>query len=1017
MGDVALAIPMLSPLLLLACTGYGAPDSVLLDTPATESWVVEGLRCPAHVVRTEAGVPHIYAWDRADSARVQGFVVARDRYFMIEVARRLGLGTVSALLGQDALETDMESRGTGMTWVADALSSRLTDTEAELFDAFAAGVSDYVEAVRVGELPVPSELEVFGPVLGFEDPSELLEPWERRDVAGMAAVIVYELGYETGDVKRQETADRLVDFYAGAALEDLREAGLQVDIAARVDPVHPLSSAPGWGLNGSGATGSRSGRSRASDREVDLPLALLERATSRLSRIEHRLGHDHENGWGSNAWAVTADAADGGSLLAGGGHLPLSVPSLFYQMGLDTALLGGGDLTQLGLFIPGLPVMAVGTNGHVAWSQTQIMGDITDWYAEELQLDDSGIPVRSLFQGEWRDLVAHSETYEIAAVPLLDSVGRSETWTRWTTFDGRWITSIEGRDASPDDVLAEGETLVALLGDHVVPEDLDGDGVISAISFDYTGTDAANLLGPVDAFGHARSVEELRQATRDLVAYSQNIIASDADGSVLYTGFQAVPCRLDLAREPDGTWAEGANPARLLDGTTYGAFEVRLEDGALVEDASDAAGCVVPFDDYPQSIDPDEGFVITANHDIGGLTLDNDLLDEPWWIGGPWVAGFRANSIHQGLTELVSSGTADVEAMQALQGDHHSALGEVLLSTLLDAISAARQASDDGLAGEDSRSGRLAELYESDAAALDEVADRLADWRASGVETFYDAPTDQDVTDAAATMIFNAWSTRFVRQVLDDEGLPSVWQPTGRAGRERTLLLMLEGRGPDNSTGLASWNPETEESAYFDVLGTEGIETSEEVALTATLDALTFLRSSPSDDGEGGFGSEDMGSWLWGYRHWVHFDSVLEELLGGDEYSGLISQFSITPRQLPLMPGVPPTDPRDDMPGFPRPGDSHAVDAANFSGSGSSFDYGSGPVFRMVIRLGPDGVTGENILPGGQSGLTDSEHFSDQAELWLANQTLPMWFEVEDVVANATGREVYAPPTYSAECH
>jgi penicillin G amidase len=1009
------------PLLFLLSCGGDTPTSLLDDVAATESWSINGLTCPVHVVRTELGVPHVYAANRADLARVQGFVVARDRYFFMEIARRLGLGTVSALLGDGALETDMESRGTGMTHVADHLLDGLDEDQLAWFDAFAAGVNDYVIAAQAETLPVPTEFEIFAPILGLPNPADLLELWDRRDIAGMAAVIVYNLGYETTDVGNQDDQDRLVGQYDGVALEDLRKAGLYADIVDRVDPVYPLSSTLGWGLNGAGAVGPSAAKAHIPGKRVALPQELLTRARTRLEKIDARLGHDHEAGWGSNAWAVTADAADGGSLLAGDGHLPLTVPNFFFQMGLDTALLGGGDTHQLGLFIPGLPVMAVGTNGDVAWSQTQIMGDITDWYAEELTLDADGVPITSLFQGEQRDLVAFEETYEVADVPLLNSIGRTETWTRWATFDGRWITQIEGRAASQDEALADGEILVNLLGDFMVPGDTDGDGVVSAISFDYAGLDA-NMITAVDGFGHAADVAEFRDSSRDLVAFSQNLVVSDAAGSVLYAPFQAIPCRGQLPRGAGGRWADGADPALLLDGTTYGAFEIPVEDGRVVFDSTDPDKCVVPFEDYPAALDPDAGYLLTANHDVAGLTLDNDLLDEPWWIGGPWVSGVRAHTIDQALTAHVAAGTATVETMQDLQADQHSAVGVRVLPSLLDAISLARAYHQEGELDLDQPAGRLAALYGSDPAGMDEAESRLSAWfdrglhAASGVETFYSTPAGDDLDDAVATSIHAAWSARFFSAVFDDEALPGVWNPTGRTGRERTLLLMLDGRGPDNSTGLASWNPDTEESVYFDVLGTDDVETSDEVALVALLDALDFLRSADDGDGKGGFNTDDMAGWLWGLRHWVHFDSVLEELLGGDEYAGLIEQFSITTRVLPLATGLEVGDPRRDLPGFPRPGDIKALDAANFSGSGTDFTYASGPVFRMVIRLSPDGVSGVNVLPGGQSGITSSDNFSDQAELWLGNEAMPLWFSPEDVVAHGVSREIYVPAVSTTAC-
>jgi acyl-homoserine lactone acylase PvdQ len=107
--------------------------------------------------------------------------------------------------------------------------------------------------------------------------------------------------------------------------------------------------------------------------------------------------------FGSNSWAgAGAKTPDGATLLAGDGHLQIDIPSIFYQIGLDTSVLGGGDIHQVGLTIPGFPVLAVGTNGNVAWCQTQLSADVTDWYREEIRLDPNGLPLESMFQGEWR---------------------------------------------------------------------------------------------------------------------------------------------------------------------------------------------------------------------------------------------------------------------------------------------------------------------------------------------------------------------------------------------------------------------------------------------------------------------------------------------------------------------------------------------------------------------------------------------------------------------------------------
>ncbi len=998
------------PGVLTSCTPDEKPPadetpSPLAAVDETERWEVPGLACDAQVVRTAGNVPHVYAHDRVDLARAYAFTQARDRYFEMELARRLGRGRLSEILGDAALETDMESRATGMTWVSDNILANLSEEHAAIFDGFAEGVNAYIALVRAGELPLPSEIEIAGPFLGVTDPVDLMVDWERADVAGVAAVLVYELGYETDDVGRANTK-ALVEaglFDTEDPLGALRQAGVEQDIWGQLAPVWSYGSAPGWGLNGAGATGSSSEAAASAGRSVDP--ALLGRLAERLARFEDKLGRgDLDAGWGSNVWAVGAGAsADGTAMVAGDGHLPLSVPSLFWQVGLDTSVLGGGDTHQVGLGIPGLPILAVGTNGSVAWSQTQLMGDITDWYAEELQVDAEGLPAATYFQGEWQPVVAVTEDHTIADVPVLGSEGGTFSWTRYTTFDGRWIADIEGTAAEIGTAGA-----VTFPGGAIVPGDVDGDGAITAISFDYTAFSDGNLLNAVDRFGHSANVEEFRDATRYLVAYSQNMGVADSSGSVLYTGYQAVPCRGYLPRGADGRWEDGADPMFLIDGTTYGGFTIPVAaDGQVDETGADPYSCVVPWADYPTALDPAEGFVVNGNNDPGSITLDNDLWDEPWYIGGPWVEGWRAFRIAERIEEQVAAGTADVEGMAAIQADRKSALGTQFGGHLVEALAAAKAASEAGAT--EGAEGRMAAAYAADAAAFDEVASRVQTWldrgaeAESGVQTFYHSPTSEQIDDSVATMLFNAWLGYWDDRVFADEALPGVWHGGSTAGRVRALTMFLDGRGAGNPGGLASWNPDTEESVFFDDASTEQVETSQEVALLAMADALAFLRSAPDDDLRGsGFGTDDIAQYKWGLRHWTRFESVLADFVDAEEFSFLTDQFSIDTDVLPLA-GEAGTE---DIQWFPRPGDNLAVDAAN-SGWGTDFTHGSGPVFRMVIALGPDGrVTGQNVIPGGQSSLIDSPYFADQTALWLANDTVPMLFHVEEVVAGATGREV-----------
>jgi penicillin amidase len=829
---------------------------------------------------------------------------------------------------------------------------------------------------------------------------------------------MYQTTFESGDVGRTNRTIALETLFTNGEFEaELRREGFLEDLWENVTPHLSSPSAAGLGLETAEGLqpgpvpGERGLGLRPQSRAV--PADLLTRLTDRLSAQQLRLGRDKVKGFGSNAWAVAGGSStDGSALVAGDGHLQLSVPALMYQIGLDTQVYGDGNVHQAGLLLTGLPVMAVGTNGRVAYSQVNPVFDITDWYREEIQLDDNGAPQASQFKGEWQPLVAVNEEYVIANVPALQSEGRTETWTRWTTFDGRWIVGIEGRPAMGE--AGEGETIVNMQGQLIIPADMDDDGVITAISFDYAAFDSTNYVETLDNLTFADNVEEYREATRGLVGSALFSAVGDHKGDVLFSSYQAVPCRGYLDRDENGHWLPGANPTELLDGTQYGGFTLPMKDGRIDPEPGqdDPYQCAVPFDSVPQALSPARGYVHTANNDPGGLTLDGSLSDDDWYIGGPW-APTRAHTIARDLERYIDAGTADVAAMSEAQANVESRMGELFVPFLLQAIENGRAALDAD--APEPHVERLAALYAANDVAFAEVADRLKAWMdagldaESGVETVYHQPTAEQRESAIATMIFNAWLGRFMRGVYADEGLP--WRYSGSRMQVRSLVDYLSNRGAENALNHRAHNPATGEAIYFDRLGTEEVERADEIMLQTLADALAFLRSDPEGAGVGGFGTDDMTGWLWGLRHQVRFESLLAGFLGEDSgFSAILNMFAITTRRIPLTEErLQPGDPRRGLQWFPRPGDQWAVDAANPGFSATRFTHGNGPVMRMVIALKDGEVNGVNIVPGGQSGLTDSPHFLDQARLWLANDPVPMRFTPAQVAEGATGREGYTP--------
>ena len=973
---------------------------------ADQSFSVAALQKTAHLVRTEDGVPHIFAATQHDAAYVLGFVTASDRYLQLDLARRLGEGRLAEELGEAGLAWDTSARITGIAYLADQVDAQLNAGLTVRLEAYRDGINDYVSRVLSGSLPVPTDLRFLAELLGVP-PATLVTTFERRDLSAIEALGVYRASFSDDDVRRSAAAITMVGAFAGAPDSDLRQAGLAKDIWSPVAPLFAIASAPGLGLS----TGASIPRSDV----VGAPTALVTRVAAALDRMQVGLDRDRRAGYGSNAWAVSADASGTGvALLAGDAHLPLSIPSALYSFGVDTKTMGGDDFQQLGLGTAGLPVLRFGTNGHVAFSQTQLGEDVTDWFHEEVQLDTTGAPMATRFGSEWKPVLRTGEAIGIGAPPRLGGTARTETWVRYQTFDGRWLTDFEGHTVPAAATLPAGQARVRTLSGVVVPADEDEDGVVRAISFAYAGLAAGSTIAADDAMGHSADVGTYAAAMHGLVGSSQASVVADTVGRVAYASYQAMPCRADLPRNPDGSFAAGANPTLLLDGTKHGAWHVAIKDGLVDESTTDAATCVIPFSQMPLSLAPSTGFALAANNDPAGFSFDGSIMNDEIYVGGPWDLGFRADTIDHALRAQIAQKAADLEATVALQADVVSRQGRIFVPSFLAALQHARTA-EPALSDVDAR---LATLYATGAPALDEVTARLTRWQAnglrasSGVTTFYDHPDDVARDDAASTMIFNAWLAAFGHRVLDDEDLGALFGYLGPKTQTRVLVSLLAGRGAAGESLLASWEPTRMESVFFDDVRTTVIESSDEEIVLALADALAALRAQPLADGTGGFGSNDMSTWLWGLRHVAQMPSSITDHVTDSVFTALAARLQIDTRVLPLVRGaaLASDDPRGRLRWFPRSGDAYAVDAADPSDAARGrYAYSSGAAMRMSIQISEHGVRGWNVLPGGESSDPTSPSFADQADAWLGNNAFPLRLSAGEVARASTRHEVFSP--------
>jgi penicillin amidase len=991
---------------LLGCPGVEPePEPTpnpLEVVPQSGGLALPCLTGPVDVVETEFGIPHIYATNDVDLACALGFVSARDRFFQMDLISRNGLGRLGELLGDEGFSTDVEIRGRGGRQIAQNILDGTTGVHREMIDAYAVGVNAYIDEVRARRLPAPAELELVYQLLGKDEPFDLMDDWTALNVAGVAATVNFVSGFETTDIKNQRVVDALETWGLDKLDGDLRHAGAWDDMWLAIRAPYAAASAPGFA----------GGRSIVDRRDMQsgprVEQGVLDRAIATAERLDDRLiAPRTDPTWGSNTWAVAPELTTGGnSLVAGDGHLSLSVPGFLHHIHIDSQLLGGGDLHAIGLTVPGVPAIGLGHNGDVAWSHTSQTSDINDYYRDEVVVGGDGKPSATLFRGEEQPIEYIDETYSVSDALGSTPGERSVAWMR--TAQGRPFFSLEGTEVDEGTAGA-----VNVMGDWIVAEDVDGDGAITAITGAATHYSEQHMIEHVMGWNKAADVDEWWSHHQGMTSYSQHFVVGDTGGNILYSGFQGMPCRSYLPRDADGIPVPGAHPGLIIDGTEHPSFRIGYDGQRRIDPAKDdEVACALSPEEYPHSKNPEQGYLVNSNNDPWPAAFDNDLWNDPYYIGGPWAGTFRARRIIELIEEGAGAHSAD--SMAAIQGDHQSSMGREFDWVLLEAMDLAEAAALDGAL--DGVDGRIAALWTGNTARFEQVRTRLQAWAdggwhaASGVEMLWNQPTEQDRQDAIATMIHNAWVGRFAGRVFNDEGLPGVFRPYGGWARMKTLKAFVDNEMPDGSVP-ASYDAERGESVFFDDLNTPEVENRYEIALLALVEALDYLATEPGGDRSGGFNTDDMEQWLWGLKHFVRFRSFVASEIGDDPLiEGVFEDVSITPEQIPLD-DPPPTfgDPRRGLPGFPRPGDAFGIDAAGGVGT-TNFSYTSGPVMRMAVELEPGNVHGLNVIPGGQSANLDSDHFADQAELWIKNEAFPIRFYVDDVIANAVGRERFTAP-------
>ena len=306
-----------------------------------------GLSAPVLVRRDEYGIPHIQAANMDDLLEAQGFVVAQDRLWQMDMARRAAAGELAELLGPGVVEHDKLQRVIQIRPAAEHLTATMPEDQRRLFEAFARGVNAFIAAHQE---TLPAEFRL----LGYKP-----RPWQPVDSWLVALNMV----------------QRLDTLYPWKLDRERIQAKLAPNLAEQLYPVTTWRDHPPTQLIPD-----------LTAPQQDIPEVPPDERQSSLEDLLRlgeilKLGADPCDGCrpGSNEWAVTgAHTASGKAMLSNDMHLEHSIPDIWHEEDLQA-----GSFHAAGLTVAGIPLIVAGHNEHIAWGFTTLNGDVQDVYVEK----------------------------------------------------------------------------------------------------------------------------------------------------------------------------------------------------------------------------------------------------------------------------------------------------------------------------------------------------------------------------------------------------------------------------------------------------------------------------------------------------------------------------------------------------------------------------------------------------------------------------------------------------------
>lgn len=314
--------------------------------PADESFDAElhfsNLKGKAEVYFDERLVPHVFAENDEDLYFIQGYLHAKFRLFQMDLQTKAAAGRASEIAGSKAINYDKEQRRLGMVYAAENSLKEMEKDPASktMYDAYTNGINAYIGSLKESQLPIEYKLLNFKP-----------EKWSNLRTALLLKMMAKMLSSGTESDLANTNAksifmpDELKMLYPQVpdSLEPIVPKGTVFEKPAVVPVKPPFADSLYY-----------NSKDVVTDQELSKP--------------------DINNG--SNNWVVAGSKTKSGvPILCNDPHLELSLPSIWYEMQLQTP-----KSNVYGVSLPGTPFIVIGFNDSIAWGVTNSQRDVKDYY-------------------------------------------------------------------------------------------------------------------------------------------------------------------------------------------------------------------------------------------------------------------------------------------------------------------------------------------------------------------------------------------------------------------------------------------------------------------------------------------------------------------------------------------------------------------------------------------------------------------------------------------------------------